>query len=397
MSGSWPVAEVEERDWHPSERVLATLDVFERFRVERPYRAAVLPSIAHETPAVDAATSALIEHATDDITRFDEQMSAMPTPMPLILLRTESASSSQIENLSTSSRQLAFAGLGVSDRANAAVVAANVRAMQAALDISGPVNADLILSIHRVLLEESEPDIAGRWRSQQVWVGGSSASPHGATYVAPHEDRVADAIADLVEFGGRDDMPALVQAAVLHAQFENIHPFEDGNGRTGRVLVHTVLSQRGLVRHSTVPVSAGLLRDTRAYFSALEAYREGDLAPILAQVATASRAATTNGRELAADIHQIRDQWMERIKARTDSAAWRLADELFAQPVVNAPWVAEKLGVSERTARSALDTLASAEVITQTTAARRNRVWQAGEVLEAMDAFARRATRRSAS
>lgn len=396
MSTSWPVAATEEREWHPSERVLATLDVFERFRVERPYLAAVLPSIADETPTINAATSSLVEDATDDIARFDEQMSAMPTPMPSILLRIESASSSQIENLSASSRQLAFAGLGLSDRANAAVVAANVRAMQAALDIAGAVDADLILAVHRTLLGESEPDIAGRWRDQQVWVGGGSASPHGATYVAPHQERVTDAVGDLIAFGARDDMPALVQAAILHAQFENIHPFEDGNGRTGRVLVHTVLRRRGLVRHSTVPVSAGLLRDTRAYFSALDAYREGDLEPILTQMAIASRAATMNGRELAAEIRRIRELWLGRIKARTDSAAWRLADELFAQPVVNGPWVAERLGVSDRTARSALDTLVSAEVVTQTTAARRNRVWQAGEVLDAMDSFARRASRRTA-
>jgi Fic family protein len=92
----------------------------------------------------------------------------------------------------------------------------------------------------------------------------------------PHHDHVPVLIDDLVAFARRTDIPLLTQAAVAHAQFETIHPFPDGNGRTGRALIHSMLRGHGLTHNVTVPVSAGLLTDTSAYFDALTAYREGE-------------------------------------------------------------------------------------------------------------------------
>ena len=88
--------------------------------------------------------------------------------------------------------------------------------------------------------------------------------------------RVPAAIDDLMTFAARDDVPLLAQIAVAHAQFETIHPFTDGNGRTGRALVQAMLRNKGLTRQVTVPVSAGLLVDTDGYIAALTAYRDGD-------------------------------------------------------------------------------------------------------------------------
>ena len=192
-----------------------------------------------------------------------------------MLLRTESASSSQIEHLTSNARNLAMASLGVGGKQNAELVAANVRAMNAALAVGDDVTAETVLAVHRALLGASDPEVAGRWRTEQVWVGGSTVSPHGADFVPPHRDRVLDAIEDLVTFAARDDVPALVHAALVHAQFETVHPFVDGNGRTGRVVLHQVLRRRGLTQHTTVPVSAGLLRDPDRYFRSLTTYRQG--------------------------------------------------------------------------------------------------------------------------
>jgi Fic family protein len=108
--------------------------------------------------------------------------------------------------------------------------------MTAAIALSNRIDADAILAMHRVLMADTDPDIAGRWRSQQVWIGGSDLGPHDALFVPPHHARIAPAMADLVRFVARDDLPALTQAAIAHAQFETIHPFPDGNGRTGRTL-----------------------------------------------------------------------------------------------------------------------------------------------------------------
>jgi Fic/DOC family len=95
------------------------------------------------------------------------------------------------------------------------------------------------------LLRGSQPEHAGKWRDQPVWIGGGDLSPHNADFVPPHHSRVEPAIADLVRFMDRDDMPPLVQAAIAHAQFETIHPFPDGNGRTGRALVQSLLRGKG--------------------------------------------------------------------------------------------------------------------------------------------------------
>ncbi|MGW6130420.1 Fic family protein [Cellulomonas sp. NPDC055163] len=121
-------------------------------------------------------------------------------------------------------------------------------------------------------------------------MGASALSPHGADFVAPHHEHIPGLVEDLTRFAARRDVPSLAHAALVHAQFETIHPFVDGNGRTGRVLVHTMMRRHGVAEHTTVPVSAGLLRDPGAYVDALTAYRAGDAAPIVERMSHAALA-----------------------------------------------------------------------------------------------------------
>lgn len=389
----WPAIEAEERPWTPTVDD-ARLSVYERLRTGRPYKAALVPQIAEVTPRLGEQALALQQEASVEIARFDAALASAPVPMPAVLLRTESASSSQIEHVTASSRNIALAEIGLGGKDDARLVAANTRAMRAAMDIGDEVDGDTILAVHRALLERSDPDVAGQWRDQQVWVGSSSLSPHGADYVAPHHDHLPALIDDLTRFAARVDIPPLVHAALVHAQFETIHPFVDGNGRTGRVLLHTMMRRGHLTRHMTVPVSAGLLRDPRAYFDALTAYRQGDPDRIVTEVSHAALAAIANGSQLADEIVEIRDRWRTVIRARRGAAAWALADRLFERPVVDVPTAAGLVGVSDRAALTAIDTLTEAGILRPVSAARRNRAWQADDVLAAMDAFARRAGRR---
>jgi Fic family protein len=218
-------------------------------------------------------------------------------------------------------------------KANASLIAANTAAMQSAVALADKLDADSILQMHRALMKTVDPKEAGKWRTQQVWIGGSPFGPSAAMYVAPHHDRVPAAIDDLIAYMKRDDIPVLIQAAIAHAQFETIHPFTDGNGRTGRALIHALLRGNGLTRNVTVPVSAGLLADTDAYFDALTTYRDGDPEPIILAAANASFKAIANGRQLVADLRRIRESWRERIPARSHSATWEIADLLMRQPV----------------------------------------------------------------
>lgn len=391
-SAPWPAVGAEERPWTSSIDP-GRLTVFERIRLDRPYKAAVVPEIADLPVPVEPDLLVLAHDVATEMARFDADVAHLPLPMPAVLLRSESASSSQIEHLTSSARNIALAELGLGDRSNARLVVANARAMSAAIDAGDVVTSELILAIHDRLLID-EPDHAGRWRDEQVWIGASSVSPHGADYVAPHHERIPRLIDDLESFAARTDVPAVVHAALVHAQFETIHPFIDGNGRTGRVLLHTMLRRAGVAVGTTVPVSAGLLRDTDAYFRALTAYRAGDVGPVVEQIANAALAAVVNGRALAGDIEAIRARWQETIRARRDAAAWRLADGLFARPVIDAHVAAELTGTSGRAALNAIDTLVDAGVLAPMSAARWGRTWQAADVLGAIEAFARRAGRR---
>ncbi len=197
-----------------------------------------------------------------------------------------------------------------------------------------------------------------------------------------------------MSFIHRDDLPVLPQVAIAHAHFETIHPFADGNGRTGRALIHSMLRHKGLTTNVTVPVSAGLLADTRAYFHALDAYRDGDVETIVRRVAEATLESLTNGRALVRELREIRRSWRETLGVRDASQRWAVAELVLRQPVVTGQLVAESLAVAPSNVYRHLDALTAAGVLVESTDQRRNRVWRSTEVLGALDAFAARVGRR---
>lgn len=358
-----------------------------------PYLAAVPAEIADAEVRLPRGTAALVEEASVQIRDFDVELGSDVAPFAAILLRSESASSSQIENLTSGAKQIALTELGEDAGRNATEIVGNVHAMQAAVALSDRVDENSILTMHRTLMQVTSPAIAGRWRTEQVWIGGGGYSPHRAVFVPPHAERVPAGIRDLVAFGAREDIPALPHAAITHAQFETIHPFADGNGRTGRALIHALLRKRSLTRSVTVPVSAGLLVDTTGYFNALTAYRRGDPVPIVDAMARAAFDAVGNGRRLVADLRDVREHWAEKVKARSDSTVWPLMDLLLRQPVITTAVVRRELGVSHTNAMKAIGRLVDVGVLTEVGGRRRSILWQSAAVLSALDAFAARAGR----
>jgi Fic family protein len=360
------------------------------------YEAAIPAVIATQDVTLPSGVLTDAEEASNEIARFDAELGDEIAPFSTVLLRSESAASSNIENVTASARAIAEAeALGDTSRRNAAMIVSNTDAMKAAVSLADRLDEDAILAMHAALMRNSHPDSAGRWRTEQVWIGGGTFGPRGADYVAPHHTRVPTAITDLLAFTRRADIPTLPQIAIAHAQFETIHPFPDGNGRTGRALVQAMLRNKRLTRQITVPVSAGLLANTDAYFNALGAYREGSPAPIVERLSEASLLAVTNGRRLAADLRSIREEWNSRITARRDSAVHRVADLLIKHPVFNARLLQRELGITTGNARRYVDPLTDVGIIVEFTDRSRNRAWRAPEVLSAVDAFASRAGRRT--
>lgn len=397
-----PALEFEEHHWHV-ERADSYASRAALAAANGPYLSAITPKIADYTPYLPADVAADVAEAEASLAKFDQYAQIVLGadnpgigPMSSILLRTESASSSQIENLTVGAKHLALAELDQAKSDNARTVMANVRAMEAALRMSDGPDEGSILAMHRELLlgQRGREAHAGAYRTGLVWVGTSALTPRGASHIAPQSELVPAAMADLVRFIDRADLPVVAQVAIAHAQFETIHPFADGNGRTGRALVHAMLRSSGVMRSTTAPISAGLLRRTHSYFAALSDFRSGNAGPIISAFTDASRFAASSGTQLVDDLADQVDQARGQLAGlRSDAASWNVLPHLVENPVINAPLLINKLGMNDVTAQRALEQLVSRGVLAERTGLRRNRVYQHDGILAVLDVYAQQLRR----
>jgi Fic family protein len=337
-----------------------------------------------------APVAAQVGAAQRALSQFDASMTQAFGGLELgtmnaVLLRSEAASSSQIEHITASSKQIALAQAGQSKSVNARLVAQNVVAMERAIGLAR-FSTESVTSMQQALLSGTQLQIGPR--SEQVWIGTNGMSPVGADFVAPLHQRVPAALADLWSFLGQPSRLPLAHVAVAHAQFETIHPFVDGNGRTGRALVHAYLCQTGLTGHVTVPISAGLLADPRGYVDALTAYRAGDPAAIVSQFARATQNACDIAWELLSGLRDVRQSWSGQLTARRDSVAWKLLDSLVGNPIVTAATVSAHHSVSAVAARHAIAQLAGAGILRKASTGNRNQVWVAEDITACYDRIA---------
>ena len=379
----WPAITYETCAWHRDPDELAFVSKTQRRRILSTYEAAVPAAISEVPVELSAGTMSRLVDIQILIARFDEVQAWRGFDLPVLLLRSESSSSSQIERLTSSVRNVALAELTEKAPSNARLIAGNVAAMRAALTQEGPITVDSICGVHDVLMKGTGEAMG--LRNEQVWIGGTAYSPHGAAFVPPRASRVRECLDDLVLFARRDGIPSVAKAAILHAQFETIHPFTDGNGRTGRTLMHRMLALDGALQHATLPVSAGLLHDVDRYMSALDAYHEGEIEAIVECVVDALRLAVLLGMHIAADVEEVLEGWRSANTDRIGSASHRLPALLVEQPVVNTGYVAERLGISDRAARTLVDVACERGILTKMGNARRGDFYQASELLAILE------------
>jgi Fic family protein len=402
--GGWPALTFEARHWtpHPMNRGPRA------DRMLGEYRSAVVPAIADARVRLAPATMALVEHGAQAAEELQGQALADLGALTGALLRSESVASSKIEQLSASQADVALISFGAlsADRGPRAAeiarsVAANMAAMHRAVahgNPTQPVTIQDLLDIHTELIKDDprERREAGRLRGEQSWIGGSDFSPRGALFVPPAPARVRPALEDLVRFCGRDDVAPVALAAVAHAQFETIHPFADGNGRSGRALVHLLWRRTGLAPRCVVPVSTALLADVDSYFAGLRSYRAGELDTWVSQFAVAALRAAVAGQQLAKAVVLLREQWREDAgPLRRGSAAAALVDGLLRSPVVDLERAGAISPVNKTNLYAALDRLVDAGVLVEVTRYRRNRVWYAPGVFDLLERFEASLGRRS--
>jgi Fic family protein len=359
---------------------------------------AVPPRIASLTPNLSAATTAAIEDASAAAARVDEEAATALGALSGFLLRSESVATSKIERVNATTDDVARAIAGAKAGSAAREVVGAIRAITAFVDSAshGSVTRASILEAHEALLGDNpqERHEAGRFRTVQNWLGGSDFSPRDAVYVPPPPRMVDDLIADLLEFANRDDLSAIAQAALAHAQFESIHPFSDGNGRIGRALVNAVLRSRRLTRRTVVPIASALLADVDGYFEALTNYRSGDADEFVRRFADATSLAAEEAHACAAELQSLPAAWRERFSPRRGSAASKLLDRLLDVPVLSEKSATEITRATPSSLYAALDRLTDAEILTEITGQRRNRVWVAHDVLDEIDRLEERIGRR---
>jgi len=318
------------------------------------------------------------------------------------LLRAESVASSRIEGLAAGPRRLIGAELALAEGQDAGdrvavEVLGNITAMRTAVDTASTAatfDLDDLLDVHRTLMRRSpSPQVGGQVRSEQNWIGGTSYTPCQATFVPPPPDRVPGLLDDLLVYVNGDDHSPLVQAALAHAQFETIHPFADGNGRTGRALIHVVLRRRGLAPAFVPPISLALATAAEAYIAGLTDFRalgEPDdprravgASEWLRLFAAATRRACADAESYAEKIDALSTRWRHQLeRVRADSGIDRLLRVLPGAPVVSVDSASALIGRSKARTTDAVNALAAAGILRQRNLGRqRYRVFEASGVL----------------
>jgi len=358
--------------------------------------------IAGRDFTLSGAVAADVADAERALARLDAESIALTNMEALarLLLRAESVASSYIEGLVVSPQRLLRADQQRSDGrevdSRAGEILANVDAMTRALsNPHEPITVEQLCAVHGQLLAPTRlSPYAGRLRDMQNWIGGSDFSPNGAHFIPPPPELVPELMLDLCAFANEDRLPAIAQAAIAHAQFETIHPFVDGNGRTGRALIYMVLRRRGLALHAIPPISLVLATMADAYIHALKRYRYvGDPSSSEARAATeqwvevfavAALRAVAHAEAFEKQVEELVRSWTERLgSARSDSAALAVLKHLPAMPILTVRGAARITGRSIAAVNNALAVLLEAGILTQTGNQKRNRSFEARELIEA--------------
>lgn len=359
------------------------------------YEASVPARIAEIDVRIDAATAERVRETTRAIVEAETYSGHSLAVLEPFLLRTEAIASSRIEEEITTVDQLARAESGLKVSAKTRQVYASLTALRKLVDraSSGALSLDDILDAHRGLMEPdvTERHLAGQLRDQQNWIGGAAGHPVGAAHVPPPAALAPELMDDLVQTMKRTDLDPLVQASLVHAQFESIHPFTDGNGRIGRVLINATLRYRNVTRWFVVPVAAVLAARRERYFASLDVYREGDLGPALTELTYALAEASRQAMVAADNLRRLPGEWREIVRPRSGSAADTLIDTLVQHPIMDIDQAVTQAQASVAATYRALEQLEEVGILRRASESARNRLWVAGAVLDEADALIDRA------
>jgi Fic family protein len=335
---------------------------------------------------LDGQLMGLLSRADQNLGRLDGVIQTIPNPDLFVAMyvRREAVLSSQIEGTQSTLEDLLALELepsapGLPD--DVGEVVNYVTAMNYGLDRLStlPLSKRLVREIHGQLLRTGRgaARMPGHFRTNQNWIGPEGAPISQATFVPPPVPQMNQALDDLEQFMNDDDvLPLLVHVGLVHAQFETIHPFLDGNGRVGRLLITFQLVQRGALHRPLLYLSHYLRRHRSEYYDRLTAVRqsgdwEGWLRFFLQGVSDTAVEATVTAQRILA----MREQHRDAIQERLGLNGLRLHDLLFGRPLVNVNLVKGELGVSFGTANALVTAFEAEGLLTEITGRKRDRIF----------------------
>ena len=346
---------------------------------------------AERLAAADAAVSALNETAAAG--------SGSLGHLAAVLIRADAVASSSIEHITAPSVELAARLADLDDDTETdrypvetELVAASVATALAARSRGSEVSVGWFHRLHRNLLaadRDIERRHLGVWRDCPVWIGEDRAT---AGFEGPPYQQVPDLMDDLVGFVARHDVHPVLHAAIAHAHFETIHPYVDGNGRIGRLLIHRLLPTGA----APVPVALGLLNAPDRYVTGLRHYAAGDLDVWIGAFADAIVLGASAAQRIVARIDQLRDDYRRRVRTRRGSTVPAVIDALLSSPAVTTRSIEDRFGVTETRAQQILHQLAGVGILQRSDMrAGGRRVWIAPDVIDAVDTIHAAARRRA--
>ncbi len=340
-------------------------------------------------------TVKLLDEATGAVHRLGGVGRLVPNPHLLIgpHLRLEAVLSSRIEGTKTDVSQLlrfeAGQVPGGEEADDAQEVGNYVVAMEHGLQRAAegfPMSVRLLREMHGLLLSgvRGQHRRPGDLRESPVWIGGSTLE--NAVFVPPPPDAMRAALTDLERFLHETEMPLLVQLAIAHYQFEAIHPFLDGNGRIGRLLIPVMLVLRGALTQPLLYLSVYFNQyRTRYYDHLLATSQNGDLTPWIDFFLRGVRQQARDAEERTVRLVELQSRLRSELldEGRPNSVV-RLADQLFSVPIVTAARVEQLLGVTRPTAQAAIDALIERGELAEVTGRERNRIYESSRIFDAV-------------
>lgn len=349
--------------------------------VKNSYQSPILHDLSNIEIQLDNNLQSLLFEAIEELSKLDGFIKDKLNGFPMIVLRSESLSSAQIEHYHASNRNIAAAQIRPTKNKETNIIKNNLESLVLFLKEENKIDKETIVKINSKIMDDESVDI----RTKVNWIGESNSIPHTADFVPPHPEYLDKNINEFISFCKRDDIHPLVQAAFAYAYFETIHPFIDGNGRTGRIFIQVLLKEKNYLDELYVPFSMGLIKNDKKHIEALNEFRKGNYRSIIKLFLENSLGFVPIIYKTLKDLIAIKDRWLSKISARSDALAWKIIDELIYQPVVSVNYIKEKYQINDQAVRNNFNILEKADIINKIGNSKRNVMYEAKEIISLID------------